>query len=60
MVPTRRIGGRASHRVGLLIGLGLLLWLRGPETPIEALGLLLGLGLLIGKTLYVVIVSTHA
>jgi hypothetical protein len=39
--------------IGLLTGLGLLLRLRGLQTPIEALGLLLGLGLLIERTRYV-------
>jgi hypothetical protein len=42
MVPTLRVGGRASNRVGLLIGLGILLRLRPPPSPIEAPGLLLG------------------
>jgi hypothetical protein len=49
-ILTRRVGGRASNRVGLLIRLELLLRLRAPPSPIEALGRLLGLGLLIGKT----------
>jgi hypothetical protein len=41
---------RASIRVGLLLGIGLLLRLWRQKTLIEALGLLLGLGLQIGKT----------
>jgi hypothetical protein len=37
------------NRVGLLLGLGLLLQLRWLETPIEAAGLLLEIGFQIGK-----------
>jgi hypothetical protein len=40
------------NRVGLLLGIGLLSWLRGLETPIVALGLQFGLGLQIGKRRY--------